>query len=119
MAPPAKRSSAKSKTQPKTGENLKPNDEVAQEVLSGAWGNHEERQQRLEDAGYDYDAIQRLVNKRIGAGAPAAYRSTLTEIAKQVIAGHYGDDEAECRRMLEGAGWNFAAVKAEVERLSD
>jgi hypothetical protein len=91
-------------------------DQIAQEVLNGAWGNGDERKQRLGAAGYDYDAVQRIVNQRAGGGAPVAHRSTLTEIARQVIAGHYGN-MPERRRLLEGQGWNYASVQAEVNRL--
>jgi CW_7 repeat/N-acetylmuramoyl-L-alanine amidase len=94
----------------------KSNDEIASEVLAGAWGNGDDRRNRLQQAGYNYDEIQRIVNTRVGNGAPAAHRSTLTEIARQVIAGHYGNG-AERRRKLEGAGWNYASVQAEVNRL--
>lgn len=37
-------------------------DEIAKEVISGKWGNGEERKQRLTEAGYDYEAIRSLVN---------------------------------------------------------
>ena len=42
-------------------------DELAAEVLDGKWGNGGEREQRLTAAGYDYEAVQALVNKRLGA----------------------------------------------------
>ena len=41
----------------------KSNDEVAREVIQGKWGNGAERKQKLTDAGYDYSAIQKIVNK--------------------------------------------------------
>ena len=37
-------------------------DEVAREVIRGEWGNGSDRRQRLENAGYDYDAVQERVN---------------------------------------------------------
>jgi GH25 family lysozyme M1 (1,4-beta-N-acetylmuramidase) len=37
-------------------------DEVAQEVIDGLWGNGEERKQRLEAAGYNYNEVQGTVN---------------------------------------------------------
>lgn len=40
----------------------KSNDEIANEVIKGLWGNGAERKQKLSDAGYDYSAIQTLVN---------------------------------------------------------
>ena len=41
----------------------KSNEEIAQEVINGKWGNGSDRKQRLTDAGYDYSIIQSLVNK--------------------------------------------------------
>jgi hypothetical protein len=115
---PTKSTQRGAKARPKVSrDNRKSDDEIANEVLAGQWGTGDDRKSRLQDAGYNYDDVQRVVNQRVGKGAPAAYRSSLTEIAQQVIAGHYGDDEKECQRLLEGAGWNFAAVVAEVKRL--
>lgn len=94
----------------------KSNDQIADEVVAGKWGNGDARKAELQKAGYDYTTIQRIVNQKVGGGAPAAHRSTITEIARQVIAGHYGNG-AERKRLLEGAGWNYALVQAEVNRL--
>ena len=35
---------------------------IAAEVIQGDWGNGEERKERLEQAGYDYDVVQARVN---------------------------------------------------------
>ena len=45
--------------------NPKTDDEMADEVILGLWGNGTERKQRLEEEGYDYDAIQKIVNKKL------------------------------------------------------
>lgn len=37
-------------------------DVVAREVISGRWGNGEERKKALIDAGYDFEAVQKKVN---------------------------------------------------------
>ena len=37
-------------------------DELAKEVIRGAWGNGEERKKRLTEAGYDYAKVQARVN---------------------------------------------------------
>lgn len=36
--------------------------EIAKEVIAGKWGNGADRQKRLIDAGYDYDAVRKAVN---------------------------------------------------------
>lgn len=38
-------------------------DSIAAEVVQGDWGNGEERRERLEQAGYDYDEVQARVNE--------------------------------------------------------
>lgn len=43
--------------------DLKTMDALAYEVIQGDWGNGEERKERLEAAGYDYDAVQQRVNE--------------------------------------------------------
>ena len=43
----------------------KTKDAIADEVVLGLWGNGEERKQRLEESGYDYDAIQEIVNEKL------------------------------------------------------
>lgn len=44
---------------------LKLIDKIAEEVISGIWGNGSERKTKLEKAGYDYDEVQKAVNKKI------------------------------------------------------
>ena len=41
-------------------------DTIAAEVIQGDWGNGEERRNRLEQAGYDYDAVEQRVNELLG-----------------------------------------------------
>lgn len=44
----------------------KTNEEIAFEVLSGKWGNGDDRKNRLTNAGYNYQAIQDIVNAKLG-----------------------------------------------------
>ena len=37
--------------------------EIAKEVINGLWGNGADRKERLTEAGYNYDTIQKAVNK--------------------------------------------------------
>ena len=46
--------------------DIKTTDTLAYEVIQGDWGNGEERKERLEAAGYDYDAVQQKVNEILG-----------------------------------------------------
>ncbi len=54
---------ATEKTQPTM---KKSNDQIAQEVLAGKWGNGNTRKQKLKDAGYDYNTVQAKVNELCG-----------------------------------------------------
>ena len=44
----------------------KSNEEICKEVWEGLWGVGEERKRRLEEAGYDYDTIQAMIDEGIG-----------------------------------------------------
>lgn len=67
----------------------KSNDEIAQEVIEGKWGNGEDRKNRLTAAGYDYAAVQSIVNQKLGqaSSGPIYYTvkagDTLSGIAKK------------------------------------
>lgn len=45
------------------GQNNKSIQTIAQEVIDGKWGNNPQRKQRLEQAGYNYNAVQQEVNR--------------------------------------------------------
>ena len=47
----------------------KSNEELATEVIRGDWGNGQDRKNRLTAAGYDYNAVQSIVNQRLGGGS--------------------------------------------------
>lgn len=46
-----------------TVETKKTVEQIAKEVIQGKWGNGSERKQKLTAAGYDYDEVQKQVNK--------------------------------------------------------
>lgn len=92
------------------------NELIADQVLAGAWGNNPERQQRLQAAGYDYGAIQNIVNRKlgIGGGAPAPSKPTRlsdAQVADQVLAGAWGNGE-DRRNRLVAAGYSYNAVQS-------
>lgn len=47
----------------KSSDSKKSNTEIAKEVIAGKWGSGALRQEKLHEAGYDYKAIQKIVNK--------------------------------------------------------
>lgn len=66
----------------------KSNEEIANEVIAGKWGNGNDRRNKLAKAGYDYDAIQKIVNKKLGSSSSSnavyhkiQYGDTLYDIA--------------------------------------
>lgn len=97
----------------------KTNEEVAQEVIRGNWGNGEERKKRLTASGYDYATIQGLVNKLMGkssnAQAPKPKKS-LETVAREVIRGNYGNG-AERTKKLKAEGYDPKAVQALVNKM--
>lgn len=61
---------------------LKSNEEIAQEVWQGLWGVGEDRKNRLEAAGYDYNAIQKIVDQGYIPSDPIADN---TDSGKQFV----------------------------------
>jgi N-acetylmuramoyl-L-alanine amidase len=90
-------------------------EDVAKEVISGVWGNGTDRKNRLEKAGYDYNKVQAKVNELLGKKTVPAKKS-VTVIAKEVIAGKWGNG-AERQKKLTEAGYNYAEVQKKVNQL--
>ena len=55
----------------------KTNEEIAQEVLEGKWGNGSDRKRRLTQAGYDYNAVQKIVNQLASGQSPTTQYYTV------------------------------------------
>ena len=53
----------------------KSNEEIANEVIAGQWGNGNDRKTRLQNAGYDYNEIQDIVNKKLGGGSSSSSKT--------------------------------------------
>ena len=90
----------------------KSNEEIAREVIAGKWGNGDERKNRLKQAGYDYNAIQSLVNTML---KPTSRKSN-EEIAREVIGGKWGNGY-ERKTRLKKAGYDYTTIQAIVNRL--
>ncbi|QEQ93503.1 endolysin [Streptomyces phage GirlPower] len=89
--------------------------QIADEVIAGKWGNGSDRTARLKKAGYDAAAVQREVNRVLTPKGETKPKLTNAQIATQVIAGKWGNG-AERKSRLTRAGYNYAAVQAEVNR---
>lgn len=64
------------------------NYDIAQEVLTGKWGNGAERRSKLTAAGYDYQAVQSIVNSLVKDGAlnkPPEQKPTESETHKNLL----------------------------------
>ena len=100
----------------------KSNDTIANEVIAGKWGNNPQRAQKLKAAGYDPNAIQALVNQKLGAKSkPAAKPSTpakksIDTIAREVIAGKWDNGNTR-KQKLAAAGYNYSEVQKRVNQL--
>lgn len=93
------------KPKPKTKKTV---DQLAREVIDGKHGAGDERRRSL---GSQYDAVQRRVNELLRPN-----RKSNAQIAREVIDGKWGNNPQR-RQRLEAAGYNYAAVQAEVNKL--
>lgn len=55
-------------------EALKTNEQIADEVIAGKWGNGQERKDRLAAAGYDWGAVQAIVDQRLKGSNDSAIK---------------------------------------------
>ena len=94
------------------GESEKTIEELSKEVIDGKWGDGEDRKKRLEEAGYDYDAVQDRVNEILSKDK----KKSVVEIAKEVINGEWGNGD-ERKKKLEQAGYNYDTVQSKVNQL--
>lgn len=90
------------------------NDQIANEVIAGNWGDGEARKQKLSGAGYDPATIQGLVNQKLGS-APA--KKSNDAIANEVIGGLWGNGDDRKAR-LSAAGYDSNAIQTIVNQRS-
>lgn len=89
-------------------------EEIAKEVLSGKWGNGDDRKKRLTEAGYNYNAVQTKVNELVSK--PTTPKKTVEEVAKEVILGKWGNSP-DRKTNLEKAGYDYATIQKKVNEL--
>ena len=97
---------------------LKSIDEIAAEVIAGKWGNGDTRKIALTNAGYDYNAIQSIVNAKLSGNSTTSKPKlkSIDEIAKEVIAGQWGNGQDRFNR-LAAAGYDGNAVQNKVNEI--
>lgn len=72
---------------PKPTPTKKTNEQIADEVIAGKWGNGADREKRLKEAGYDYNAVQAIVNSKM---SNVTYYSVRRGDTLSGIAARYG-----------------------------
>lgn len=81
----------------------KSNEEIANEVVAGLWGNGTERKERLTEAGYNYSEVQSIVNKLVA-------KKSNEEIAEEVLLGKWGNG-SDRKNRLTAAGYDYDTVQ--------
>lgn len=90
-------------------------DEVAREVINGAWGNGQDRFNRLAAAGYDGNAVQNRVNEILGAKSVTSNKKSNDTIANEVIKGLWGNGQ-DRKNKLSAAGYDYNTIQSIVNR---
>lgn len=94
----------------------KSNEEIANEVIAGKWGNGDARKTALTNAGYNYNEIQSIVNQKItGKLNTVSNKKSNETIANEVIQGKWGNG-ADRKTRLTNAGYDYNAIQAIVNK---
>lgn len=90
----------------------KSNETISQEVINGVWGNGDDRKNRLIAAGYDYNAIQAIVNQKLTgkSSSNTSNKKSNEEIANEVIAGKWGNGDSR-KTAITNAGYDYNAIQ--------
>lgn len=95
--------------------NKKSVSDIASEVQAGKWGNGDTRKTRLTNAGYNYEAVQKEVNRQMNSGNQK--KKSNEEIAKEIIqTSKWGNGQTRKDR-LTAAGYNHDAIQKIVNKM--
>ena len=101
---------------PSSNNGNKSNEEIANEVIAGKWGNGDARKTALQNAGYNYSEIQAIVNQKLTgkiSNTTTSNKKSIDTIVAEVIAGKWGNGE-DSKTRLQNAGYNYNEVQAAV-----
>lgn len=89
--------------------------QLADKVIAGEFGNGDTRKTAL---GSRYNAVQAIVNQKLSGSysAPAPAKKSVEEVAKEVIAGNWGNGTYRMKA-LESAGYNYNEVQNKVNQI--
>lgn len=96
----------------------KSNEQIANEVIAGKWGNGNTRKSKLEAAGYNYNTIQNLVNKKLGVTTSSKqYYTIQTGDTLSEIAARYGTSVSQLQSWngIKNANLIYAGKKIRVK----
>ena len=98
-------------------ETKKSVEEIAKEVIKGLWGNGLERKTKLAAAGYDYNAVQKLVNETLNKSQTTvkADKKSNEEIANEIIKGVWGNNPGRKKKLI-AAGYDYTAIQNLVDK---
>ena len=85
-------------------------EQLADEVIAGKHGTGEARKKAL---GSNYQAVQNLVNKKLGAKPVSKPSKSIEQLAQEVIAGKHGSGEARKKAL----GSKYQAVQNRVNQI--
>ena len=87
----------------------KSNNTIALEVLCDKWGSGDKRKKKLQKKGYDYYAIQKIVNERLT-------KKPIDTVAHEVLSGLWGSGKTR-KKCLTVAKYDYYAVQNRVNEL--
>lgn len=85
-------------------------DTIAKEVITGKWGNGEDRKNNLTNAGYNYEEVQSRANAILNSNGNVGKKSN-EEIAREVIRGVWGNGAVRKKR-LTASGYDYYTIQS-------